>query len=37
MRYNNIQFDEATSYNKIKKNEHNIEEMKKNYIKFGYI
>ena len=36
-RFNNIPFKIATSYDKIKKNEKNIEELKKKYNKFGYI
>lgn len=36
-RFNNIPFEIATNFNKIKKNEKNIEELKKKYIKFGYI
>lgn len=36
-RFNNIPFEIATKFNKIKKNEKNIEDLKKKYIKFGYI
>jgi hypothetical protein len=36
-RFNNINFKEATQYKKIKENENEINEMKKNYNKYGFI